>query len=111
METRSLPETLKPVNPVELEQAFTLFSQASAELTSAYQELQQQVERITAELAVANGELRHQLQEKEALSQRLGLLLEALPAGVLVLDGDGRVAETNPAARLMLGLPLLGEAW
>jgi two-component system sensor histidine kinase FlrB len=111
METRSLPETLKPVNPVELEQAFTLFSQASAELTSAYQELQQQVERLTAELAVANGELRHQLQEKEALSQRLGLLLEALPAGVLVLDGDGRVAETNPAARLMLGLPLLGEAW
>lgn len=111
MESSSLPDTLKPVNPVELEQAFTLFSQASAELTNAYQELQQQVERLTAELAVANGELRRQLQEKEALSQRLGLLLEALPAGVLVLDSDGCVAETNPAARLMLGLPLLGETW
>jgi two-component system sensor histidine kinase FlrB len=111
MESRPLPETLKPVNPAELEQAFTLFSQASAELTNAYQELQQQVERLTSELAVANGELRLQLQEKEALSQRLGLLLEALPAGVLVLDGEGCVAETNPAARIMLGAPLLGEAW
>jgi two-component system sensor histidine kinase FlrB len=106
-----LPETPKPVNPAELEQAFTLFSQASEQLTGAYQELQQQVERLTGELAVANGELRRQLQEKEALSQRLGLLLEALPAGVLVLDGDGRVAETNPAARAMLGSPLQGEGW
>ena len=106
-----MPETPKPVNPAELEQAFTLFSQASEQLTGAYQELQQQVERLTGELAVANGELRRQLQEKEALSQRLGLLLEALPAGVLVLDGDGRVAETNPAARAMLGLPLHGEDW
>lgn len=99
------------VNQQELEQAFTLFSQASAQLTGVYQELQLQVEGLTGELAVANGELRRQFLEKEALSQRLGLLLEALPGGVVVLDSDGVIAEVNPAARQMFGKELLGEQW
>lgn len=101
----------KQVKAEELEQAFALFSEASAQLTGAYHELQQQVERLTAELAVANGELRRQYLEKEALSQRLGLLLAALPAGVVAVSGEGVVEEVNPAARAMLGEPLVGEPW
>ena len=100
-----------PVNPQDLQQAFSLFNQASEQLAGAYQELQQQVEQLTRELAVANGELRRQFLEKQALSQRLSLLLAALPAGVVVLDQDGRVIEANPAAHSMLGEPLPGEAW
>jgi two-component system sensor histidine kinase FlrB len=101
----------KTVNVEELEQAFSLFNEASAQLAGAYQELQQKVERLTAELALANGELKRQYLEKEALSQRLGLLLAALPAGVVALDAAGRIEEVNPAARAMLGEPLLGESW
>lgn len=101
----------KTVNVEELEQAFSLFNEASAQLAGAYQELQQKVEHLTAELAVANGELKRQYLEKEALSQRLGLLLAALPAGVAALDGAGRIEEVNPAARAMLGEPLVGEYW
>lgn len=101
----------KPVNPQDLQQAFSLFNLASEQLSGAYQELQQQVEQLTRELAVANGELRRQFLEKQALSQRLSLLLAALPAGVVVLDQESRVIEANPASHAMLGEPLLGEAW
>jgi len=82
---------------IELQRAFDLFNQVSAELTQAYAALQQKVASLTGELAVANGELRRQYEEKEALSERLGLLLNALPAGVVVLDGSGRITEVNPA--------------
>ncbi|MGD9788631.1 MAG: PAS domain-containing sensor histidine kinase [Sulfuricellaceae bacterium] len=106
-----LSEDSKQVKAEELEQAFNLFNEVSTQLAGAYQELQQQVEGLTAELAVANGELRRQYLEKEALSQRLGLLLAALPAGVVALSGEGLVEEANPAARAMLGEPLVGEPW
>lgn len=106
-----MSESAKKVSPHELEQAFNLFNEASAQLTGAYQELQGQVERLTGELAVANGELRRQFLEKEALSQRLGSLLAALPAGVAVVDESGRIGEANAAAGRMLGDALVGRSW
>ncbi len=42
---------------------------------------------------------------------RLKTLLKALPAGVVVLDGEGRVQECNPAAIELLDEPLMGLAW
>ena len=106
-----MSNTPKQVDPKELEQALSLFNEASAQLTGAYQELQQQVERLTGELAVANVELRRQLLEKGALSQRLSHLLSAMPAGVVVLDQQGAIIELNPAARELLGGSLMGRAW
>ncbi len=106
-----MSETAKHVSPQELEQAFNLFNEASAQLTGAYHELQGQVERLTGELAVANGELRRQYLEKEALSQRLSMLLAALPAGVVVVDGADRVGEANAAAQRLLGDDLAGLEW
>ncbi|MHB9099895.1 MAG: sensor histidine kinase [Sulfuricella sp.] len=111
MEIKALSNTPKQVDPKELEQAFSLFNEASAQLTGAYQELQQQVERLTGELAVANVELRRQLLAKEALSQRLSHLLSAMPVGVVVLDQQGAIIESNPAARELLGESLMGRAW
>ncbi|HEX5338709.1 MAG TPA: ATP-binding protein, partial [Gallionella sp.] len=86
-------------------------NQVSEQLTSAYAELQVKAEGLTQELAVANGELRRQYEEKEALSRRLTQLLAALPGGVVVLDADGVVEEVNPAARKLLGDPLVGLPW
>lgn len=99
------------LDPRELEQAFSLFSVASEQLARSYAELQQKVANLTAELAVANGALKRQFEEKEALSERLAGLLDALPAGVVVLDGDGLIVQTNPAAEEILGRPLIGQAW
>jgi len=95
----------------ELQRAFDVFNQVSLELTQAYEGLQARVESLTAELAVANGELRRQYQEKDALSERLSLLLNALPAGVVVLDSMAAVSEANPVARQMLGETVIGSDW
>lgn len=94
-----------------LAEAFRLFNQVSEELSGAYAGLQAQVERLTQELAEANGALRREYQEKVALTERLALLLDALPAGVVVLDPQGVVVQCNPAARSFFLSGLEGLAW
>ncbi len=105
------PPAVADAKAQELQRAFDLFNQVSAELTQAYAALQQKVASLTEELAVANGELRRQYREKEALSERLSLLLNALPAGVVVLDGQASITEANPVARQLLGGELEGRHW
>lgn len=100
-----------PQEAQRLAEAFHIFSQASEELTGAYSELQAQVVRLTEELAAANGALRQQYQEKAALTERLSLLLDALPAGVVVLDDAGCVVQINPAASRFLGGAKVGAGW
>ncbi len=95
----------------ELQQAFAMFNRVSLELTQAYEALQARVASLTSELAVANGELRRQYQAKEALSERLSLLLNALPAGVVVLDDAAIVSVANPAAQRLLAAPVVGSHW
>lgn len=94
-----------------LAEAFHIFNQASEELSSAYTGLQRQVAELTSELAAANGALRQQYQEKAALTERLSLLLDALPAGVIVLDAQGRVMQNNPTATCLLPGLAAGTSW
>lgn len=108
------PPLLDPQHPdkaAELQRAFAMFNQVSADLTRSYEVLQGKVASLTEELAVANGKLRRQYQEKEALSERLSSLLDALPAGVVLLDAQARVTALNPAALLMFGAEVLGAHW
>ena len=106
-----------PANPdatakaAELQRAFAVFNQVSAELTLAYESLQGRVASLTEELAIANGELRRQYLEKEALSERLSSLLDALPAGVVLLDQGATVIAVNPAAISMFGPDAMGQHW
>ena len=100
-----------PEEALRLAEAFRIFSQASDELSSAYSELQGQVAQLGAELAAANGALRQEYQEKAALTERLSLLLDALPAGVVVLDDAGDVVQINPAASEFLGGAKVGAGW
>jgi two-component system sensor histidine kinase FlrB len=65
-------EIMNPVStlsPQHLEQAFQVFNHASSDLCLAYEELRQQALGLTQELALANGELRRQFAEKEALRE------------------------------------------
>lgn len=96
---------------MRLAEAFRIFNQASEELSTAYTSLQGHVEVLTEELAAANGALRQQYLEKAALTERLSLLLSALPAGVVVIDADGIVVQANPAAEATLGSALEGQSW
>ncbi|MDO6564694.1 ATP-binding protein [Amphritea sp. 1_MG-2023] len=81
-----------------------------------------ETQRQLAQLTEENSRLKAQLAqiqqlsaEKQAahdrLSGRLEDLLDLLPAGVVVIDNRGRVAECNSAAEQLLGLPLRNESW
>lgn len=95
----------------DLEDAFHVFSQVSERLAESYRLLEDRVAVLTEELAAARHERLQQLAEKERLANRLQLLLETLPGGVVVLDGQGLVQECNPVAVSLLSGPLLGENW
>ena len=115
MNTLETPATAPAASPAldqaSLAEAFRIFNQASEELSSAYTALQGQVATLTAELAAANGALRQQYQEKAALTERLSHLLDALPAGVILLDAEGRTVQANPAAEAVFGVDLAQMAW
>ena len=94
-----------------LEQAFALFNQMSSQLTNSYSMLEARVTELKGELAVVSAQRMQELAEKERLANRLQHLLDLLPGGVIVIDGQGIVREANPAACELLGLPLEGELW
>ncbi len=99
------------IDPRNLEEAFALFTAASEQLSLAYADLQGQVSTLTEQLEVANGNLRREFDEKSALSRRLRLLLDCLPAGVLELDSLGRVLAQNTAAKKLLRRDDVGFNW
>ena len=86
----------------ELQAAFGEFGDVSRNLCGAFDSLRAQV-------AALGGELAETRRGNARLSSRLAALLHALPGGVLVLDGAGRIQERNPAALELLGEPLVGE--
>ncbi len=95
----------------ELQQAFEQFNRMSRVLADSYHELEGQVARLTSELAAARRETVRQLGETQRLASRMQNLLETLPAGVVVLDGDGCIEAFNPAAADLLEEPLKNQLW
>ena len=100
-----------PMQAQELQDAFGAFNQLSAQLTESYQQLEVRVAGLTSALETEQDERIKELTEKERVASRLASLLHALPGGVVVIDGAGKVQEHNPAAELLLGQPLLGLPW
>jgi two-component system sensor histidine kinase FlrB len=94
-----------------LDQAIVLFDQMSDRLSDSYSLLEARVAALKGELEVVSAQRLAELAEKERLANRLQSLLDLLPGGVIVIDGQGRVREANPAALDMLGAPLEGELW
>jgi two-component system sensor histidine kinase FlrB len=76
---------LTPQKTGRLQQAFDSFAEVSNSMAQAYLDLQGRV-----------GRLSRQLEEN---NRYLNSLLENLPCGVLVIDGDGRVRTLNDTAR------------
>lgn len=86
----SLPATDDRLDARQLADAFRQFSEASEALTGAYAGLQTQVGQLT---------------------ERLSVLMGALPAGVVVLDRDGRVVQANRAVEAMFDAQLGSSDW
>lgn len=102
---------VKSTNLAHLEETFQTFNRLSEELANSYQVLQTQVVDLQGELSRAQDGHVRQYEETRRLANRLECLLDALPAGVVVLDGLGIIRESNPVAIELLGQPLTGESW
>ncbi len=86
----TVPPTATGIDTARLAEAFQIFNQASEELASAYFRLEGQV---------------------AALTERMALLQDALPAGVVVLNSSGAAVEANAAAGRLLGTNPVGTQW
>jgi len=95
----------------ELHDAFDHFTRISEQLTNSYQVLEHRVAELNSELARTRDERLQELTEKERLAKRLQSLLNAMPAGVVVIDATGSIQDCNPVAIDLLKEPLIGEMW
>ncbi|VAW63958.1 Flagellar sensor histidine kinase FleS [hydrothermal vent metagenome] len=98
-------------DPVQLVAAFEQFGRLSDQLQQSYSELDKRASELTEQLAFAQGERLKQLAEKEQLAHHLETLLNALPAGVLLVDDEGVIQTANPAAERLLEYELGGKRW
>ncbi|MEH6561550.1 MAG: ATP-binding protein [Marinobacter sp.] len=94
-----------------VDSALEMFNQMSRQITDSYRTLESRVNQLSGELSHESLQRQQELEEKEQLADRLSTLLKALPAGVVVLDSQGSVSQSNPAAIALLGEPLDGERW
>ncbi|MAL98954.1 MAG: PAS domain-containing sensor histidine kinase [Alteromonadaceae bacterium] len=94
-----------------VDEALDLFNRMSRQITDSYRTLESRVNQLSGELSNEARERQRQLEEKERIADRLTTLLEAMPAGVVVLDSQGVVSQCNPAARELLGEPLENQRW
>lgn len=110
----ALPAVQERIHPehapaaAQLASAFEMFNELSAQLSDTYREMEQRVVQLDGELHRVAEQRLQELQEKERVASRLQSLLTLLPAGVVVLDQFGRIADCNPAAIDLLGSPLTG---
>ncbi|EZH79038.1 ATP-binding protein [Ectopseudomonas composti] len=107
----SVSAPLEQASREGLEQAFALFNQMSNQLSESYSLLEARVSELKGQLALVSAQRMQELAEKERLAHRLQSLLDLLPGGVIVIDGQGVVREANPVARALLGQPLVGMLW
>ncbi|WP_417778972.1 sensor histidine kinase [Stutzerimonas xanthomarina] len=83
----------------------------SSQLGDSQFMLHARVAELKSQLAESAAQRLQDFDEKERLANRLQSLLDLLPGGVIVIDGQGRVREANPVALELLGAPLEGSLW
>ena len=105
-----LPNLSEPTRQ-DLEQAFGVFNELSERLTTAYGQLEARVALLSEELASSRRERLTERAEKEHLADQLGVLLEALPAAVVLVDMRDRVDRFNPAAEQLFPQLAWGRLW
>jgi len=86
-------------------------SQISNQLTDTYRLLERRADELQQQLAIANQARSKQAHENARLAKQLKQLINALPAGVIVLDGRGCIRDCNTVACALLGHQLLGLEW
>jgi len=109
--TRPSIASFEPTDAVDLTGSLERFRELAGQLGESEGLLQAHVAELRDQLAEAGAQRRHELEEKERLAQRLRNVLDLLPGGVIVIDGQGVVRDANPVALELLGEPLVGVNW
>lgn len=86
-------------------------ARVSSHLTETYQLLEQRVAELKRQLVLAHQARSEHVSENIRLAKQLKQLINALPAGVILLDGRGHIRECNALAIDLLGQPLLDAEW
>ncbi len=94
-----------------LESNFQVVDHLSRQLTQSYDELQQQVARLTAELTESRYRHSQELHEKERLANRFYHVLQSLPAAVIVIDAKDRIDDFNTVAEIIFPQIRWGRRW
>jgi len=95
----------------DLAQAFGVFNELSERLTSAYGQLEARVAALSEELSHSRRERLNERAQKDHLADQLGVLLEALPAAIVLVDVRDRVDRFNPAAEQLFPGLAWGRRW
>src|SRR5450755_4685098 len=98
-----------PMNPPPgaskgaLTEAFNAFMATAGRMEASYSQLQAEVARLRRELEERNAALTSSLVENKNIRAALTRIRDALPCGVIVLDGDDGVVLANPEGGRLLG--------
>ena len=87
-----------------LTEAFNAFMATAGRMEASYSQLQGEVARLRRELEERNAALTSSLAENKNMRAALQRILDSLPCGVIVIDGNGGVALANPEAGRLLGM-------
>ena len=85
-----------------LSRAFETFQVAARSLEKSYGNLRAEVLRLRYELERTNHDLRSSHEENARMRVYLARVLEGLPCGVVVTDGQGQIVMANPESRRLL---------
>jgi two-component system sensor histidine kinase FlrB len=94
-----------------LEETFQTFDQLTDSLETNYNNLEDRIAQLQLQLTEVRQKQRQEIAARDNIAKKLSSVLQALPAGVVVLGPDGRVQDCNPAAIELLGGPLRDEVW
>lgn len=94
-----------------LEETFQTFDQLTDSLEANYTHLEDRIAQLQLQLTEVRQKQRQEIAARDSIAKKLSSVLQALPAGVVVLSPDGRVQDCNPAAVELLGGPLRDEVW
>lgn len=102
---------LERVDPGNLKDAFNIFNQVSSDLGSYFKMLESKVDKLNKELVASRSERIRELTEKEKVAAKLSSLIDALPAGLIILDAKYKVLQENSQATELLGKSVVGMSW
>ncbi|WP_455209459.1 ATP-binding protein [Kaarinaea lacus] len=94
-----------------LEETFQTFDQLTDSLETNYSNLEDRIAQLQLQLTEVRQKQRQEIAARDSIAKKLSSVLQALPAGVVVLSPEGRVQDCNPAAVELLGGPLRDEVW